>query len=175
MIGIPVKSFKSIDSLVTAPGFQTKISVHCWLLTIKTSDGSMQLFSLVDVDPNNGYYFCTSKANCQEALTLIDAMPEHLRQQFSFDDQCLIRTFDDHTQGPTCAYRDKSAKNTDNAIQGFASVINEIMNTADDDANKIKAVEEDSLGNCWMAPLCSIYSCYSKVMASFSTKMHRSS
>eukprot|EP00957_Ditylum_brightwellii_P049048 3721341-Ditylum_brightwellii.AAC.1 len=59
-IGISVKGFKSIDSLVTAPGFQTKISFHCWLLTIKTSDGTMQLFSLAHVDLNNVYYFCTS-------------------------------------------------------------------------------------------------------------------
>eukprot|EP00957_Ditylum_brightwellii_P177934 13553011-Ditylum_brightwellii.AAC.2 len=112
----------------------------------------MQLFSLVDVDPNNVYYFCTSKANRKEALAWIDALPEHLRQQFSFDDQCLIRDFDNHTQGPTRAYRDEATKNTDVAIQGFASVINEIMNTADDDANKIKAVEEDSLANGWIAP-----------------------
>eukprot|EP00957_Ditylum_brightwellii_P171381 13047358-Ditylum_brightwellii.AAC.2 len=46
---------------------------------------------------------------------------------------------------------------------------------ADDDANEIKAVEEVSLANCWTAPLCSVYSCYSKVTASFSTKMHISS
>eukprot|EP00957_Ditylum_brightwellii_P069820 5301708-Ditylum_brightwellii.AAC.1 len=52
-IMISVKGFKSIDSLVTVTCFQTKFSFHCWLLTIKTSDGTMQLFSLVDVDPNN--------------------------------------------------------------------------------------------------------------------------
>eukprot|EP00957_Ditylum_brightwellii_P135202 10309575-Ditylum_brightwellii.AAC.1 len=107
----------------------------------------MQLFSLVDVDLNIFYYFCTSKANCKEALAWIDALPEDLHQQFSFDDQCLICDFDNHIQGPTRAYRDKVAKNTDNTIQGFASVINKIMNAADDDANKIKAVEEDSLSN----------------------------
>eukprot|EP00957_Ditylum_brightwellii_P087123 6631034-Ditylum_brightwellii.AAC.1 len=135
-----------------APGFQKKIPFHCWLITIKTSDGTIQLFSLVDVDPNNVYYCCTSKANCKESLAWIDALPEHLRQQVTFDDQCHIHDFDDHTQGPTHAYRDEVAENADNAIQGFASVIDEIMNTADDDANEIKAVEEDSLANCWAAP-----------------------
>eukprot|EP00957_Ditylum_brightwellii_P100220 7637380-Ditylum_brightwellii.AAC.1 len=173
-IGISVKGFKSIDSLVTAPGFQAKISFHCWLLTIKTSDGTMQLFTLVDVDPNDVYYFCTSKANRKEALTWIDALPEFLCQQFSFDDQCLICGSEDHTQGPMRVYRDEAAKNTDNAIQGYASVISE-MNTADDDANEIEAVEEDSLANCWATPPCSVYPCCSKVMASSSTKMHSSS
>eukprot|EP00957_Ditylum_brightwellii_P054241 4107309-Ditylum_brightwellii.AAC.1 len=60
------------------PVLQTKISFHCWLLTIKTSDGTMQLFSLVNVDPNDVHYFCTSKANHKEALAWIDALPEHL-------------------------------------------------------------------------------------------------
>eukprot|EP00957_Ditylum_brightwellii_P084092 6393294-Ditylum_brightwellii.AAC.1 len=49
------------------------------------------------------------------------------------------------------------------------------MNTADDDANKIKAVEEDSLANCWTALPRSVYSRYSKVMAFSSTKTHSSS
>eukprot|EP00957_Ditylum_brightwellii_P033324 2525077-Ditylum_brightwellii.AAC.1 len=98
----------------------------------------MQLFSSVKVDPNGVYYFCTSKANCKEALTWIDALPEFLRQQFSFDDQCLICNSDDHTKGPAHAYRDEAAENTDNTIQGYASVIDE-RNTADDDSNKIKS------------------------------------
>eukprot|EP00957_Ditylum_brightwellii_P124726 9506696-Ditylum_brightwellii.AAC.1 len=174
-IGISVKGFKSIGSLVTAPGFHVKISFHCWFLTIKTSDGSMQLFSSVDMDSNNVYYFCTSKANCKEALTWIDALPELLHQQFSFDDQCLIHNSDYPNQGPTRAYKDEVAENTNKAIQGFASVINEVMDTADDNANKIKAVEEDSLANCWTAPLCSVYSCFSKVMASSSSKTQGSS
>eukprot|EP00957_Ditylum_brightwellii_P134174 10229881-Ditylum_brightwellii.AAC.1 len=135
----------------------------------------MQLFSSVEVDPNNVYYFCTTKANHKEALAWIDALQEHLRQQFLFDDRYLIHNFDNHIQGPMCAYRDKAAKNTDNTIQGVASIIDEIMNNAEIHANKIKAVEEDSLANCWTAPPCSIYSYYSKVMASSSTKTHSSS
>eukprot|EP00957_Ditylum_brightwellii_P126798 9665274-Ditylum_brightwellii.AAC.1 len=153
---------------VTAPDYHENISFHCWLLTITASDASMQLFSSVNVDPDDVYYFCTSKANYKEALMWIDALPELLRQQFSFDDQSLIHDSDDPNQGPTRAYRDEAAENTDEAIQGFASVIDEDMDMADDDANEIKAVEEDSLANCWTALLRSVYSRFSKVVASSS-------
>eukprot|EP00957_Ditylum_brightwellii_P074628 5671098-Ditylum_brightwellii.AAC.1 len=129
----------------------------------------MQLFSSVDVDLNDVYYFCTSKANRKEALMWIDALPELLHKHFSFEDQCLIHNSADPNQGPMHVYRDEAAENTDKAIQGFASVIDEGMDTADDDANEVKVVEEDSLANCWTAPPHSVYSCFSNVTASSSS------
>eukprot|EP00957_Ditylum_brightwellii_P209893 15363764-Ditylum_brightwellii.AAC.1 len=85
----------------------------------------MQLLSSVNINLNDVYYFCTSKANCKEALMWIDALQELLCKQFSFDDQHLIRNSYYPNQGPTRAYSDEAAENTDKAIQGFASIIDE--------------------------------------------------
>eukprot|EP00957_Ditylum_brightwellii_P079096 6015816-Ditylum_brightwellii.AAC.1 len=51
-VSVSIIGLKDIDSLGTAPGFQSKISFHCWLPTIKTKGKLTTLFKSVDSDPN---------------------------------------------------------------------------------------------------------------------------
>eukprot|EP00957_Ditylum_brightwellii_P098207 7483029-Ditylum_brightwellii.AAC.1 len=48
-----VKGFSSLDIMITVPGYSNSMTLHQWLLTFKTEDGARQLFTSVDVDPNN--------------------------------------------------------------------------------------------------------------------------
>eukprot|EP00957_Ditylum_brightwellii_P155108 11807315-Ditylum_brightwellii.AAC.1 len=52
-IGISVKGFSSLDIMITVLGYRNSMMLHQWLLSFKTADGAMQLFTSVDVDPNN--------------------------------------------------------------------------------------------------------------------------
>eukprot|EP00957_Ditylum_brightwellii_P107801 8223780-Ditylum_brightwellii.AAC.1 len=147
MIGILGKDFKLLDHLINAQGSHVKMSFYCWLLTIKIVDESMQLFLSVNVDPNNIYYFCTSKVNKEEVLCWIDALPEFLCQHFLFEDLCLIQDSDDPDQCPMHAYRDDKAEDTNNVIQGFASVFEELMDTLNEEANEGDVVVEEVMSH----------------------------
>eukprot|EP00957_Ditylum_brightwellii_P013718 1034316-Ditylum_brightwellii.AAC.1 len=98
------------------------------------ADESTQLFSSIDIDPNNIYYFCTARANRDEALRLIDDLPQVLWNFFPFDDLCLICNPDNPEQGPIQDYHDNGAENTDNVILGFAVVIKDTMDTLSDNS-----------------------------------------
>eukprot|EP00957_Ditylum_brightwellii_P034323 2603453-Ditylum_brightwellii.AAC.1 len=86
------------------------MTLHQWLLSFKTADGVMQLFTSVDVDPNNVYYFCTHKSNKDKATLWLDKLPVCLRSIFDHDTLCAIREDDDD---PFRSYRDAAAENTD--------------------------------------------------------------
>eukprot|EP00957_Ditylum_brightwellii_P051712 3921323-Ditylum_brightwellii.AAC.1 len=77
----------------------------------------MQLFASTDVDPNNVYYFCTNRANQDEAIIWLDNLPELLHTTFSFEDLCLICKSNDTDH--SCNYREDPANNTDDAVRGF--------------------------------------------------------
>eukprot|EP00957_Ditylum_brightwellii_P006430 488260-Ditylum_brightwellii.AAC.1 len=75
---ILVACLHNISELVTIPGTATFLSFHRWLLSVKTSDESTRLFSAVEKDPNNIYYFVTKRALQEEAEAWIDDLPETL-------------------------------------------------------------------------------------------------
>eukprot|EP00957_Ditylum_brightwellii_P037452 2833087-Ditylum_brightwellii.AAC.1 len=52
-IGISVKGFSPLDIMITVLGYRNSMTLHQWLLLFKTANGAMQLFTSVDVDPNN--------------------------------------------------------------------------------------------------------------------------
>eukprot|EP00957_Ditylum_brightwellii_P040373 3055706-Ditylum_brightwellii.AAC.1 len=99
--------------MITVPGYSDSMTLHQWLLTFKTEDGAMQLFTSVDVDPNNIYYFCTHKSNRDEATLWLDELPERLRSTFDHDILCEIRKDD---KDPFRSYRDTAAEYTDEAV-----------------------------------------------------------
>eukprot|EP00957_Ditylum_brightwellii_P108013 8240160-Ditylum_brightwellii.AAC.1 len=67
-VGISVKGFSSLDLMIQVPGYSNCMSLHQWFLAFKTADETKQLFTLVNVDPNNIFYFCTNKINKEEAI-----------------------------------------------------------------------------------------------------------
>eukprot|EP00957_Ditylum_brightwellii_P103567 7891289-Ditylum_brightwellii.AAC.1 len=48
-------------SIITVPGTTTEVSFHCWFLSVKSADKLMQLFSAIEKDPHDVYYFVTKK------------------------------------------------------------------------------------------------------------------
>eukprot|EP00957_Ditylum_brightwellii_P030679 2324905-Ditylum_brightwellii.AAC.1 len=88
--------------MLNVPNIPGRISFHQWFLTTKTTTESTKLFTLVDVDPNNIYYFCTDQANKEEAIAWLDNLPELLRTTFTFDQICEICKNDD--EDPLCSY-----------------------------------------------------------------------
>eukprot|EP00957_Ditylum_brightwellii_P156723 11929153-Ditylum_brightwellii.AAC.1 len=74
----------------------------------------MQLFTSIDVNPNNVYYFCCNKSNRDKAIAWLDNFPELLCTAFSFEDQCLILDLDYNK--PARSYRTETAENTADAI-----------------------------------------------------------
>eukprot|EP00957_Ditylum_brightwellii_P020030 1512207-Ditylum_brightwellii.AAC.1 len=84
-IGISVKGFSSLDIMITVLGYCNSMMLHQWLLSFKTADGAMQLFTSVDVDPNTIFYFCTHKFNKDEAILWLDELPTRLRTTFDHD------------------------------------------------------------------------------------------
>jgi len=144
------------------------MSLHQWILTIQTADESMQLFTSIDVGPNNVYYFCCNKVNRDEAITWLDRLPILMRTSFSHDDQCLI--CDNNDNDPARIYRMEPAENTADAIRGFDEVLIVGMITVDNSLpDKENAVEEDHLSICWKAPPQSVYSRYSNTSSSSPT------
>eukprot|EP00957_Ditylum_brightwellii_P164249 12504614-Ditylum_brightwellii.AAC.1 len=102
----------------------------------------MQLFMLIDVNPNKVYYFCCNKSNRGEAIAWLDNFPELLRTSFSFEDQCLICNSDDNK--PARNYRTETAESPADAIRRFDKMLNRMMDTVDDTAPADKNdVEED--------------------------------
>eukprot|EP00957_Ditylum_brightwellii_P140486 10703536-Ditylum_brightwellii.AAC.1 len=90
----------------------------------------MQLFTSIDVDPKNVYYFCTNRANLDDATLLLDNLLELLCTTFSFENLCLICNADD--TDPSCSHQEDPADNTDDAVQGFDKVLGSRMETVDD-------------------------------------------
>eukprot|EP00957_Ditylum_brightwellii_P018418 1385931-Ditylum_brightwellii.AAC.1 len=70
---------------------------------------------LIDVNPNNVYYFCCNKSNRDKTIAWLDNFPKLLRTSFSFEDQCLICDSDDSK--PARSYRTETAENTADAIR----------------------------------------------------------
>eukprot|EP00957_Ditylum_brightwellii_P027123 2049965-Ditylum_brightwellii.AAC.1 len=103
----------------------------------------MQLFTSVDVDPNNVYYFCTHKSNKDKATLWLDKLPARLRSMFDHDTLCAIGEDDDD---PFRSYRDAAAENTDNAVNGFDELLCGVMETELDEEQKEQPeIEEDHL------------------------------
>eukprot|EP00957_Ditylum_brightwellii_P140793 10724659-Ditylum_brightwellii.AAC.1 len=96
-----MKGFSSLDCKISAPGFCNKMLLHQWLLIIWTADESMQLFTLVDVDPNNVYYFCCNKVDRDKAIMWLDCLLILMCTPFSHDNQCLICDNDNNDQART--------------------------------------------------------------------------
>eukprot|EP00957_Ditylum_brightwellii_P124816 9514191-Ditylum_brightwellii.AAC.1 len=105
---IPLTGLKDIHLVVTVPGCCGQMSFHCWLLTVQTSDRSKQLFSFINIDPNEVYYFCTDVTTQNGASQWLNNLPEYLSANFSFEEMGLI-TRDQH---PTHSYKETPAGNT---------------------------------------------------------------
>eukprot|EP00957_Ditylum_brightwellii_P020444 1541231-Ditylum_brightwellii.AAC.1 len=106
----------------------------------------MQLFTSIGVNPNNVFYFCCNRSNRGKAIAWLDNLPNLLRTEFLFEDQCLI--CDSNDNDPIRSYRTETAENTDDAIHGFDKVLNGMMDKVDDTAPTDKnKVEEDHLHN----------------------------
>eukprot|EP00957_Ditylum_brightwellii_P099359 7568687-Ditylum_brightwellii.AAC.1 len=82
-IAISVTGLRNIETLVVIPGTTTEMSFHRWILTAKTADKSKHLFSAVDKDPNEVYYFVTRNILREEAESWFDNLPETLATRFS--------------------------------------------------------------------------------------------
>eukprot|EP00957_Ditylum_brightwellii_P045397 3440989-Ditylum_brightwellii.AAC.1 len=137
-----MKGFNSLDALITAPNFHNKLTLHQWFLMICTNDESMRLFSSIDVDPNNVYYFCCNKVNWNEAILWLDNLPELLCISFSHNNLCLIQDSDD--SDPSRSYHTEPTENTEDAICCFDQVLNGVMDTVDDIvSSKGIDIEED--------------------------------
>eukprot|EP00957_Ditylum_brightwellii_P202482 15330390-Ditylum_brightwellii.AAC.1 len=121
--------------LVTIPGTMTLIPCHCWLLSVKTSEESSRLFSAMEKDPNNVFYFVTKKALHEEAEARINDQPGTFVTRFLVNDMDSVTT-DTH---PT----------RNMFTNGYAS---------GNEPNVIEIVEEDVLEKCWKAPPCSVSS-----------------
>eukprot|EP00957_Ditylum_brightwellii_P151282 11519787-Ditylum_brightwellii.AAC.1 len=91
------------------------MTLHQWLLMIWTKDESRHLFTLIDVDPNNVYYFCCNKVHRDKTILWLDSLPTLLCTSFSHDDQCLIR--DNDNNDPVRTYRTEPTENTADAIR----------------------------------------------------------
>eukprot|EP00957_Ditylum_brightwellii_P094660 7208571-Ditylum_brightwellii.AAC.1 len=126
-ISITMKGFKTLDCLISAPHFQDKITLHQWPLTIQMVKGSRQLFSSIDVDPSNVYYFCCNKGNCSKAIQWLDNLPGLLHSSFPFEGQYLI--CDSEYDNPSRSYRAEPVGNTEDDICGFKQILNGIMDT----------------------------------------------
>eukprot|EP00957_Ditylum_brightwellii_P106538 8128979-Ditylum_brightwellii.AAC.1 len=167
-ISISMKGFGSLDCHISAPGFSAKMTIHQWLLMIWTKDQSRQLFTLINVDPNNVYYFCCNKVHRDKAILWLDHLPTLLRTSFLHNNQCLIR--DDDDNDPARTYWTEPAENTADAIRRFDEVLNEGMDTVDDSSpDNENKVDEDHLNICWKAPPRSVYSRYSNTTSSSPT------
>eukprot|EP00957_Ditylum_brightwellii_P191831 14603651-Ditylum_brightwellii.AAC.1 len=154
---ISVTGLRQINSIITVPGTATKFSFHRWLLTVKTVDESMLLFSAIEKDPNKVYNFITKKYLRDEAENWIDDLPELLFCRFLPSDMDKVTT-DTH---PTRSYRVLPTKNTDDAVSVHNTILSGDMlaeSPDGDDPKVIDVVEEDVLENCWTAPPPSVYS-----------------
>eukprot|EP00957_Ditylum_brightwellii_P000127 8874-Ditylum_brightwellii.AAC.1 len=128
----------------------------------------MQLFTLIDVNPNKVYYFCCNKSNRGKAIAWLDNFPKLLCTSFSFEDQCLICDSDNNE--PARSYRTETAENTADAIHRFDEVLNGMMDTVDDTAPADKNdVEEDHFHNFWTAPPQLVYSRFSNTLSALPT------
>eukprot|EP00957_Ditylum_brightwellii_P145103 11051836-Ditylum_brightwellii.AAC.1 len=89
---ISVTGLCQIHSVITVPGTATELSFHRWLLSVKTADKLMQLFSTIEKDLNDVYYFVTKKFLRGEAEHWINKLPEFLLRHFPPDDMDKITT-----------------------------------------------------------------------------------
>eukprot|EP00957_Ditylum_brightwellii_P109765 8372259-Ditylum_brightwellii.AAC.1 len=125
------------------PGTTTLLSFHQWLLLVKTSDKSTRLFSAVEKDPNNVYYFVTKKALCEEAEAWIDGLPDTLVTRFLVNDMDNVTT----DINPTRSYRVIPSENTDAAVSVYNSILAGNMFTSGfvsgNEPKVIEIVEED--------------------------------
>eukprot|EP00957_Ditylum_brightwellii_P168786 12847416-Ditylum_brightwellii.AAC.1 len=121
------------------------------------ADGSTHLFSAVEKDPNNVYYFVTKKILCEEAEMWIDDLPETLVTRFLADYMDSLTT-DTH---PMHSYRFLPTENTNDAVSAYNSILADEMvangSVEGDEPEVIEIAEEDVLENCWKAPPHSVY------------------
>eukprot|EP00957_Ditylum_brightwellii_P085302 6488001-Ditylum_brightwellii.AAC.1 len=116
---ISVAGLRNISELVTIPGTTTLLSFHRWLLSVKTSDKSTRLFSAVEKDTNNVYYFVTKRALREEAEACINDLPETLVTRFLVDDMDSATT----DINPTCSYQVIPSDNTDDVVSVYNSIL----------------------------------------------------
>eukprot|EP00957_Ditylum_brightwellii_P107521 8203573-Ditylum_brightwellii.AAC.1 len=132
---ISMMGFNTLYCMLSVPNSQTKLSLHCWLLTITLPSATTELFTSIDVDPNNVYSFCTNRANQDKAIIWLDNLCKLLCTTFSFEDLCLICK-SDNTE-PSHSYWEDPANNTDDAVGGFDKVLNGGMDTVDDNQDTL--------------------------------------
>eukprot|EP00957_Ditylum_brightwellii_P127025 9683789-Ditylum_brightwellii.AAC.1 len=82
----------------------------------------MQLFTLVNVNPNDVFYFCTNKINKEEAIQWLDELPNCIHTTFTFDQQYKIWEHDN--EDPVRSYCDAApAEHTSDAVSGFDKLL----------------------------------------------------
>eukprot|EP00957_Ditylum_brightwellii_P100529 7663251-Ditylum_brightwellii.AAC.1 len=88
----------------------------------------MQLFTLVNVDPNNVFYFCTNKINKEVAIQWLNDLPNCIRTMFTLDQQCNIWECED--EDPVRSHREAApAEHTFDAVSGFDELLKGAMDT----------------------------------------------
>eukprot|EP00957_Ditylum_brightwellii_P154903 11789837-Ditylum_brightwellii.AAC.1 len=154
---ISAMGLRNILELVTISGTTTSLSFHRWLLSVKTSDKSTYIFSAVEKDPNNMYYFVNKKALCEKAEAWINNLPETLVTRFLVDDMDSVTT----DNNPTHSYQVIPSDNMDDAVSAYNSILvgDMFINgyVSGDEPKVIEIVEEDVLKRCWKAPPRSVY------------------
>eukprot|EP00957_Ditylum_brightwellii_P087647 6673591-Ditylum_brightwellii.AAC.1 len=121
------------------------------------ADATRFLFSAIEKDPNEVYYFVTKKYTREEAENWIDDLPELIACCFppSVVDEVTLDS------QPTRSYRALPMENTDNAVLLYNTSLSGDMGATSpegNDPNAIAVVKEDVLENCWTAPPRLIYS-----------------
>eukprot|EP00957_Ditylum_brightwellii_P108173 8253198-Ditylum_brightwellii.AAC.1 len=148
-VGISAKGFSSLDLMIQVSGFSNCMSLHQWFLTFKTADKSTQLLTLVNVDPNNVFYFCTNKINKGEAIQWLNKLPNLIRTTFTFNQQCKI--FENDDKDPIRSYREAApAEHTSDAVSGFDKLLKGAMDMVNnEEKDNTPATDKDHLSNCW--------------------------
>eukprot|EP00957_Ditylum_brightwellii_P128048 9765568-Ditylum_brightwellii.AAC.1 len=134
------------------------MSLHQWFLTFKTADELTQLFTLVNANPNNVFYFCTNKINKEKAIQWLDELPNLIRTTFTFNQHCEICEHDD--KDPVRSYHEAApAEHTSDAVSGFDKLLKGAMDTVNDkEKENTAATDKDHLSNCWKLPPRLVYS-----------------
>eukprot|EP00957_Ditylum_brightwellii_P204101 15337725-Ditylum_brightwellii.AAC.1 len=138
--------------MIKVPGYSSCMSLHQWFLTLKTSDEKAQLFILVDVNPNNIFYFFTNNIYKEEAIQWINELPNLIRIKLTFDQQCEICKNDN--ENPLRSYCNAApAKHTSDSVRGFGELLKGDMDMVNDkEKEDFPDTDKDHLRNCWKAP-----------------------
>eukprot|EP00957_Ditylum_brightwellii_P153848 11710312-Ditylum_brightwellii.AAC.1 len=105
----------------------------------------MQLFALVNVNPNNVFYFCTNMINKEEAIQWLDELPNIVCTTFTFNQQCKIYEHDN--EDPIRSYCEAApAKHISDTVSGFDELLKGAMDTVNDkEKDNNPATDEDHL------------------------------